>query len=265
MNDTKTQEVTTELPAVKEITPETVENLPYIPPAAGHVDMLLDERLFSLGQRAAKLFAASDIVPQKYKGNMANCFIAIHLARNLQVDPFMFMKNCYFVGGEPELEGKLVIALINSRGPYKDGVRFTEFGQGDDYAVTAWGKRADGEIDSASLSVKRVKQIGWYSKNPWWQNLTKEMLEYRTATMLARVHCPQVLMGLNTPGETIDSGSAVTVMPVQELNKNLGLKADRKDLGNGPVQAEPITMEDEQDGMGKSSGKVQRSRSRDAD
>jgi hypothetical protein len=79
-------------------------------------DVLLNDSLFETMQRAAKLFAASHLVPKHFQGNIPDCFIAIHMARNLHVDPFTLMQNCYVVSGRPGIEGKLNRAQNLRRG-----------------------------------------------------------------------------------------------------------------------------------------------------
>ena len=44
---------------------------------------------FDLIQRTAKLFAASDIVPQQFQGNLPNCVIAVDMALRLGANPLM--------------------------------------------------------------------------------------------------------------------------------------------------------------------------------
>lgn len=167
-------------------------------------DMLLVPALMETAQRSAMAFAKSGLVPAHFTNNPGACFVAIHLARNLEIDPFMLMQNMYVVHGKPAFEGKLVIALVNKRGPYPAGVKFTYSGEGAKRSCQAAGKRADGDIDLVEVSLEQVKAMGWYDKNPIWKNATDQMLAYRSATWLARRHCPEVLMGIQTVDELTD-------------------------------------------------------------
>ena len=162
--------------------------------------------VFNQVTRVAKVFAASKLVPEAYRGNLADCFIAVNLARQLNVDPFMFMQNSYVVYGKPAMEGKLVIALINSRGPYKHGVRFRLSGEGDARKCVAWGERRNtGDVDEVEVSVKMAKDQGWWTKkDSKWPVMTDQMLRYRSAAFLARAYCPEVMMGLQTVEEVQD-------------------------------------------------------------
>lgn len=185
-------------------------------------EVLLDKDRFEMMQRAAKLFASSKLVPAHFQGDVASTFVACHMAHNLRVDPMMLMQNCYVVHGRPALEGKLVIALANSRGPYPTGLKFSYSGEGDSRSCLCTGTRDNGEIDTADMSVATVKKAGWWAKNSQWAVYTDQMLAYRSATFLVRKHCPEVLMGMCTTDEARDiSGPAVTVVPrrsAEQLN-----------------------------------------------
>lgn len=50
---------------------------------------------FELLQRVAKAFASSSLVPVQYQDNVANCMIALNLARRLGADELMVMQNLY--------------------------------------------------------------------------------------------------------------------------------------------------------------------------
>lgn len=191
-------------------------------------NIMLDKDMFEQGWRAAKAFASSDMVPAHFRGRPENCFLAFHMAANLDVDPFMLMQNLYLVHGKPGLEGKLVIALINQRGPYPDGVQFEINGRGDDLSVTAVGVRRNGRKDTATVGVAMAKQMGWWSKkDSLWPKMPEQFCCYRSATFLARRHCPEVLMGLQTREELVDAYGPETVVVVKEsdeLNKQLGIE-----------------------------------------
>lgn len=201
---------------------EISDDLPVIERSPGvGGEVLLDRNHFEMMQRAAKLFASSKLVPAHFQGDVASTFVACHMAYNLKVDPMMLMQNCYVVHGRPALEGKLVIALANSRGPYPGGLKFAYSGEGDSRSCTCSGVRSDGEIDTSTVDVAMAKKAGWW-KNQLWQTFTDQFLAYRSATFLIRKHCPEVLMGLNTVDEQRDiSGPAVTVVPrrsAEQLN-----------------------------------------------
>jgi hypothetical protein len=167
---------------------------------------------FEFLQRQAVAFAKSTLVPDAYQGNVANCFVALNFARRLNLDPLVFMATSYIVKGKPGIEGKLVIALINSRGPYPGGVQWEMSGSGDSRAATAFGIREDGRRDEFTVTYKQAKDAGWTEKNPNWRNLPDLMLHYRSATFLARTYFPELILGLEVEDERVDIGGGVEVL-----------------------------------------------------
>lgn len=189
-------------------------------------DFMFDAAAFDQAWRAAKAFASSDLLPVMFKDKPQNTFLALHMAHNLKVDAFMLMQNMFIVHGKPGLEGKLVIALLNSRGPYPTGVKFKVEGAGETLAVTASGTRRNGETDYCTVSIAMAKQMGWL-KNEHWRSMPEQMACYRAATWLVRRHCPEVLMGLQTVEELKDAGGpiGVTVMPKEQSTGSQELNA----------------------------------------
>jgi len=164
----------------------------------------LAPRNFQEAMLAANMYARSSLVPQQYRGKQAECFVALQLANRQGVDPLMLMQNSYVVGGRPGVEGKYAIALMNARGPFKGGVHFEYGGKGDNRSCTAWGIRKDtGERCEAVVDMEMAKAEGW-TKNQKWRTLRDLMLAYRSGAFLARMYCPEVLMGMQTIEEIQD-------------------------------------------------------------
>ncbi|MGH6740022.1 MAG: hypothetical protein ACREDY_13500, partial [Bradyrhizobium sp.] len=57
--------------------------------------MLTDQSRFEFGQRVAKLFSESQLVPEHLRGKVADCFIALHMAERMGEDPLMIMQNIH--------------------------------------------------------------------------------------------------------------------------------------------------------------------------
>lgn len=169
---------------------------------------LLDTGRFEHMWRVARTFAASKMVPKIFQDRPEDCFVAIQMAVRLEVDPFMFMQNTYpSPDGKPAMEGKLAIALINARGPFRGGVQFRFDGEGDNYGCTAYGiHRDDGQERSLKVTLATVKAEGWYGRNKKWQNMAQQMFIYRAGAWFGRAYCPEVLMGMQTIEEAEDIG-----------------------------------------------------------
>jgi len=68
---------------------------------------------FELAQRQAKALSASDLVPQQYKGNVANTLVALEIANRIGASPLMVMQNLHIIHGRPSWSSTFVIAAIN--------------------------------------------------------------------------------------------------------------------------------------------------------
>jgi hypothetical protein len=159
--------------------------------------------------RIANVFAKSDLVPKDFKGNPNNCFIAIHMAMRLNIDPLLAIQNIYLVNGNPGLSAKLCISLANRSGVFADNIVFTETGSGDELAVTASAKlKSNGQFVSKTMSLKEAHAAGWTGK-PVWKSQPGQMLSYRTATQLIRLYAPDAILGMTTVEEREDVSDGV--------------------------------------------------------
>src|SRR5258708_32090305 len=77
------------------------------------------ERKFELMQRQATAMSKSELVPKEYKGNMANCLIAIEVADRIGASPLMVMQNLAIIHGRPSWSSTFIISAINSCGRFK--------------------------------------------------------------------------------------------------------------------------------------------------
>jgi hypothetical protein len=163
---------------------------------------------FELIQRASKALAASDLVPKAFRGNMANCMIALNMAERMQADPLMVMQNLYVVQGHPSWSAQFLIACFNQCGRFSS-IRFNFIGErGKDN----WGCQATatelstGEIVTGpEITIELAKKEGWYAKpGSKWQTIPELMLRYRSAAWLIRTIAPEIGMGFHTSDEMRD-------------------------------------------------------------
>lgn len=163
---------------------------------------------FELLQRVAKAFASSSLVPKQYQGNVANCMIALNLARRLGADELMVMQNLYIVHGNPGWSSKFLIASVNSCGRF-NAVRYEWRGQPgtDTFGCRAWTiEKSTGErLDGAWVDWKMVKAEGWDQKaGSKWKTMPEQMFIYRAAAFWQRAYAPEISMGLSTAEELAD-------------------------------------------------------------
>ena len=171
----------------------------------GSLSHLFDPTKYRHLQMVAKDFAGSEIVPKRYQGKPCDCLIALELAARLGVHPLMVMQNVYTVHGSPGMQGQFVIALVNSSGVFAAPLEWEYAGDGDTRTCTCKAiRKADGKPAELKMSIAIAKAEGWYQQNTKWKNIPDQMLAYRSASWLARLHCPEVLLGLQTVEEIHD-------------------------------------------------------------
>lgn len=172
-------------------------------------DMLANPELFAHMQRVAKVFCASALIPDHLKkNNGADAFLALQIARERGENPVTVMQNIYFVSGKAGWSASYMVARANKSGTFKGPIRWRKDGAGDGLKVTAYARMADdGEEVSAEVTLAMAKAEGW-TRNSKYQTMPEHMLRWRSATMLIRLYCPEVLIGMSTADELEDMRAA---------------------------------------------------------
>ncbi len=198
---------------------------------SGEYAMLFDTAKFNQAWRVATAFAQSGLVPDHFKDNIGGVFVVLHMATRMGLDPFMVLQKTYMVHGRPGMEAQLVIALVNSRGPFTGPIQWETSGTGDTRQWTAYAThKTTGERCEATVTWAMVKAEEWSTKKgSKWMTLPDLMGRYRSATFLARLYCPEVIMGLSTADEledtaiVLDSGVTISHKPRTALPETPGV------------------------------------------
>jgi hypothetical protein len=167
---------------------------------------------FDLAQRAGKMYAASDMVPDAFKGNVANCTIALDMALRLRASPFAVMQNLHIIHGRPSWSSTWLISMVNASGRYSP-LQYRMTGKGDTRTCVAWAKhlQTGDVVEGPEVSIDIAKKEGWYQKNgSKWQTLPELMLRYRSAAFFCRLYCPDLCLGMRTEEEEQDIHSTRT-------------------------------------------------------
>lgn len=216
----------------------------------GEFAVLFDSAKFNQAWRAAKLFASSAMVPERYRDRPADCFIALDMADRLGMHPLMVMQNVYVVNGNPGMQAQLVIALTNRSNLFTGPLEWEV--EGDDpekqnYRVRAYATR---KIDDKTLYGPWItwpiaKGEGWYDKKgSKWKTMPDQMFHYRAASWFVNRHCPEVKMGMPTTDELRDMAPAHVVKiedtnPTKALADRLKMAEPEKPEGAKPDAPEP--------------------------
>ncbi|MFA7078749.1 MAG: hypothetical protein WC147_10145 [Syntrophomonas sp.] len=164
---------------------------------------------FELAQRAAKLLAASSLVPKEFQNDVPNCVIALNMANRMGADPLMVMQNLYIVYGRPGWSSQFLIATFNTSGGFS-ALRYEWLGEEgkDNFGCRAWAvEKATGEkLIGSTVTIAIAKKEGWYSKSgSKWQSMPQQMLMYRAASWFIRAYAPEMAMGMHTEDEIYDT------------------------------------------------------------
>jgi hypothetical protein len=163
---------------------------------------------FDMLQRQAKMFSASTLVPKDFQGNIANCAIAINIAKRLGTDPFMTIQNVDVIHGRPSFRATFLIAMVNSSGRFEPLQFRMEGTEGAaDRSCVAWAKsKDDGSVlEGPKITLAMAKAEGWSTKSgSKWITMPELMLRYRSAAFFARLYAPDITLGMMTADEAQD-------------------------------------------------------------
>ena len=212
-----------EVPEIPEEDPVNQEPLALSVAVPTAVTMWNDVKIMNMSFRTARMLACSALVPDTYRNSPENCLVAIDLANRLGLSPLMVMQNLYVVKGKPSWSGSFCAAAVNGSGRFTP-LEFIFVGEpGTDthgcYAQAI--RRSNGSrCVSDTVTMKMAKSEGWLNKSgSKWQTMPVQMMMYRAAAFFARIHCPDILLGIPTYEEVQDLHGADTQPVTVTLTK----------------------------------------------
>jgi hypothetical protein len=157
---------------------------------------------FEHAQRIAKLLSSSDLVPNQYKGNIANTMVALEMAHRMNASPLMVMQNLHIIHGRPSWGSSFIIASLNSCGRF--GTLRFESTPTSCKAVTM-DKQSGAILEGPTVTMEMAKAEGWLDKpGSKWKTMPELMLKYRAAAFFGRLYAPEIMMGLYSADELVD-------------------------------------------------------------
>lgn len=151
--------------------------------------------------RVAGMYAASALFPKHLRGKnteeaRANAVMVMNIADRLNEDALTVANHVYFVGNNAGWAASYMINRANQYGIFKNPIDWEIEGEGDNLEVTAYAEMAGtGKIVRKKITFKQAKEEGWTS-NKKYQTMPETMLQYRSATALIRLYCPEVMQGM---------------------------------------------------------------------
>lgn len=187
----------------------TVNQNEIMPQAQQFRSMWNDKDMLAQAFNCAKYLSASALVPETYHQKPENCLIALDLANRSGMSPLTVMQNLYVVKGKPAWAGQFAIALVNGSKRFAKPLKPIFFG---DEGTMSWGcymETVDFEgkkVEGAKITMQMAKDEGWLDKSgSKWKTMPQQMLMYRAGAFFARVHCPDVLYGVQMVEEVKDT------------------------------------------------------------
>ena len=214
------------------------------------INIFASQEAFELGQRMAKVFAQSTLVPKQYQNNIGNCIIALNMASRMKSDPLMVMQNLVLVHNVPTFEAKFAIACFNATGRYT-AIKYKEVGEKgkDTWGYSAYAiEKATGDVcEGPTITIATAKAEGWYAQNPKWKNVPELMLRYRAASWFIRTTDPGVMMGFQTREEMEDVydeyeevSAKPTVIPEDANSEELDMQPESESESEKPMGKQEV-------------------------
>lgn len=177
--------------------------------------------------RLAKALSSSALVPKRYQGNVADCMIAIGMAKRMHCEPLMVMQNLDIIQGKPSFSSTFLIALINSSGIITGPLAFDVKGHGDTLECTAFGtcSKSGAFFKSPKVTMQMAIAEGWAQKpGSKWKNMPELMIMYRAATFFSRLFTSHITAGMHSFDELEDIAPEIKYYEPVEISDVEALK-----------------------------------------
>lgn len=148
--------------------------------------------------------------PHYAKMGQEGIFAVVETAKSLNIDPRLALGGgLYYVKGKVEMSARMMAALIRQK---KHSI--TRDARSNDKICILHGKRSDTkDCWTESFSIDEARKAN-LTKNPVWQNFTRDMLYARALSRLARQLFPDIIGNCYVEGEiSLDSN----IQPIQSM------------------------------------------------
>jgi hypothetical protein len=205
---------------------------PYVPPvpvAQGLVPATLAEAM-----QLANMMASSKLVPAALRDSPADCLMVIQQAVRWQMDPFAVAQECSVIQGKLMYGGKLVAAVVNSRGGLEERLSFDYAGTGETRTITVSGKvRGEKAARSVSVILRDAR-----TNAAVWKTQPDQQLMYHGSRVWARRHVPELMLGVWSPEEfPAEAANSNQPAPVSETSPIAPVTIEK------PPEHDPVTGE----------------------
>jgi hypothetical protein len=153
----------------------------------------------------ATTLSKSALLPDHFKGKVADVFWAISLGLEVGLPPVAALSSVYVVHGKPGLYADAMVALV-----LRSGLAhyFRCASSSDTEATYETHRIGDPEPRRVTITMAEAERAGWAKQNQKYQSEPRRMLEARAKSWLAKDKFPDVLRGIASVEELRDEGEA---------------------------------------------------------
>lgn len=214
-----------------------------------NISILTNGELFERLRTLSAVMANSGaFVPEHFRGKPDACMAVVMQAARWGMDPFAVAQKTFIVGNSGVLgyEAQLVNAVVTNMSPTKDRLHFDWFGaweniigrfvektngQGKKYIAPGWDMKDEAGVgvrvwatmkgeDEPRELVLMLSQAQ-VRNSTLWASDPRQQLAYLGVKRWARLHCPDVILGVYTADE-IEERQEKVINPAQQQRITLG-------------------------------------------
>lgn len=209
-----------------------------------YVSVFEDPSTFPVKMKIADALSRTPFVPESFRGKAEDCLVALDMAGRLGLNPLAVFPDIYVIDNRASFSSKFLIALVNRSGRFSR-IRFEEGIDGEaEVTFSGWGEQrgqrktwkekvpnywsiatfkelASGEVfTSPRIDMRFAEKNGWIQKaGSKWQTMPQIMCRYRSASILIKSTCPEIVMGMEWADDVADAREEKPVVLEQPTEK----------------------------------------------
>lgn len=212
-----------------------VQHAPVLPVNAQTSNLVLDPAAMQNMIAFADFMSKAAItVPKHLQGQPGDCLAVTMQAMQWGMNPFAVAQKTHIVNGNLGYEAQLINAVIISKAPIVGRPDFEWYGdwskvdgktcKASDIGVRTW-VTIKGDTVPRVIDVS-FAQVGNVRNSPLWVNDPKQQIAYLATKKLARLHFPDVILGVYSEDELQDHAPMVDVNPAENNAEYLVFEAE---------------------------------------
>lgn len=212
-----------------------VQTNPVLPANSQTSNLVLDPMAMQNMVSFAEFMSKATItVPKHLQGQPGDCLAVTMQAMQWDMNPFAVAQKTHIVNGNLGYEAQLINAVIISKAPIVGRPDYEWYGdwskvdgktcKAHDIGVRTW-VTIKGDSSPRVLDVS-FAQVGTVRNSPLWVNDPKQQIAYLATKKLARLHFPDVILGVYTEDELLDHAPMMDVSPAENNAEYLAFEAE---------------------------------------